>query len=308
MGTWNIGNILQYFERQETKLPRKLALPYRYENKKEVYYVRFDLMLLVESVLSDLNLNERKREDLEIFTADSLKTVGYGYTCYNYGTMLGLPYFFEWKTIEDVNLKAIRHNWPYHFGNRFTNHSLTLDNLELTEGELQELKETFLLSNNAKKFAIAQKIIESESMGNWAFYSFVPGAVFWALHQFCVLTNNIWGMLERPTYARYAMYSVHSAMFLSVLLYLSSIYQNEIDKWLDQKMILMGRDYLEGGMEFYQKEIKRGLLLRKGLGDMGPNYFDENGELERIWFEPTMKSTPDSISQSRVKEYEQLLV
>ena len=200
--TWNIGNILLYFERQETKLPRKLALPYKYENKKEVYYVRFDLMLLVESVLSDLNLNERKREDLEIFTADSLKTVGYGYTCYNYGTMLGLPYFFEWKTIEDVNLKAIRHNWPYHFGNRFTNHSLTLDNLELTEGELQELKETFLLSNNAKKFAIAQKIIESESMGNWAFYSFVPGAVFWALHQFCVLTNNIWGMLERPTYAR----------------------------------------------------------------------------------------------------------
>ena len=104
------------------------------------------------------------------------------------------------------------------------------------------------------------------------------------------------------------MYSVHSAMFLSLLLYLFSIYQNEIDKWLDQKMILMGRDYLEGGMEFYQKEIKRGLLLRKGLGDMGPNYFDENGELERIWFEPTMKSTPDSISQSRVKEYEQLLV
>merc|ERR1712045_22251 len=94
-------------------------------------------------------------------------------------------------TIEDVNFKAIRHNWPYHFGNRFTNHSLTFDNLELTEGELQELKETFLLSDNAKKFAIAQKIIESESMGNWAFYSFVPGAVFWALHQFCVLTNNI---------------------------------------------------------------------------------------------------------------------
>ena len=200
--TWNISNVLLYFERQETKLPRKLAMPYRYENKKEVYYVRFDLMLLVESVLSDLNVNARKREELEIFTADSLKTVGYGYMCWSYATILGLPYFFEWNTIEDVNLKAIGHNLPYHFGNRFTNHSLSLDNLELTEDELQELKQTFVLSKNAKKFAIAQKLIESDSAGNWAFYSFVPGAVFWGLNQFCVLTNNIWGMLERPTYAR----------------------------------------------------------------------------------------------------------
>ena len=103
------------------------------------------------------------------------------------------------------------------------------------------------------------------------------------------------------------MYSLHSAMFLSLLLYLFSIYQNEIDKWLDQKMILMGRDYLEGGMEFYQKESKRGLLLRKGLGDMGPNYFDESGELERMWFEPIMSATPDSMAIKRIEAYEQLL-
>merc|ERR1719412_1251604 len=73
--------------------------------------------------------------------------------------MVGVPYFFEWDSVEQVNLEQIRHKWKYPIVTRFTNHSLTLENLELSCDELNELKETFVLSSNAKKFAIAQSVL-----------------------------------------------------------------------------------------------------------------------------------------------------
>merc|ERR1719273_639084 len=131
--TWNSNRVFDYFERPETKLSLKLPLRHRMKHEKEIYYVRFDLMLLFEEVLSDLSINNRKQEDLFTYTADSLKTVGHGYMTNSWATMLGLPYFFEWKTLEDVDLKAIRHKCSYHPGNLLTDHVLRMDNLNLND-------------------------------------------------------------------------------------------------------------------------------------------------------------------------------
>ena len=88
---------------------------------------------------------------------------------------------------------------------------------------------------------------------------------------------------------------------------LYATFQNTSDKWLDEELILLGRDYLEGGKEFYAKEKERGLLLRKGLGKKGEEYFEETGDLQRMWFEPIMSATPDSMAIKRIEAYEQLL-
>ena len=154
--TWNSSRVLTYFERPETKLPRKLPLAIRMKESKEDYYVRFDLMLLIDSIFRDLDINERKRKNMDIYTADSLKVEAHGSTNTNFATMLGIPYFFEWNSVEDVCLADIRHKWKNLIVTAFTNNSFTLENLNLSDEELNDLKETFVLSNNAKKFAIAQ--------------------------------------------------------------------------------------------------------------------------------------------------------
>ena len=200
--TWNSAKVLDYFERSETKLPRTLLAPLRFKGKKESYYVRFDLMLLIQSVLKDLNISETKQEDMDIYTADSLKVEGHGYTSTSFATMVGVPYFFEWDSVEQVNLEQIRHKWKYPIVTRFTNHSLTLENLELSSDELNELKETFVLSSNAKKFAIAQKLIEMERYGDWAFYTFIPSFAVLMLNQIACHTNDIFKMFERPSVVR----------------------------------------------------------------------------------------------------------
>ena len=196
--TWNSNRVFDYFERPETKLELKLPVRHRSKNEKEVYYVRFDLMLLFEEVLSDLRINDRKKEDLCIYTADCLKTVGHGYMTNSWATMLGLPYFFEWKTLEDVDLRAIRHKCSYHPGNKFTDHILTIDNLMLSNDEIEELKETFVLSDKAKKFAIALKLLEMDCAYSWIFYTFVPLVGAFSLNIISCLSNDFFHLLEKP--------------------------------------------------------------------------------------------------------------
>jgi len=164
-----------------------------------------------------------------------------------------------------------------------------------------------VLSDKAKKFAIAQKLVEMDSIGNWIFYTFVPLAGAWILNMVSSHTNDIFKMLERPWFARYGLYSVHSGFTLFILMYLYTTYQNELDKTADEKLVLMGRDYLEGGEEFYTKETRRGLLLRKGLSARGEQFYDKNGELERLWYEPQLAGTPGSIPTSRITTYVELL-
>lgn len=55
--------------------------------------------------------------------------------------------------------------------------------------------------------------------------------------------------------------------------------------YADRKVYKLGRDYLEGGIEYYTKTIARGKLFRK-LHPKGSLYFNEDGDPIPFWFEP----------------------
>ena len=82
---------------------------------------------------------------------------------------------------------------------------------------------------------------------------------------------------------------------------------NRTIEQVDEKLMLMGRDYLEGGVEFFSKEMRRGELLRKGLGQLGEDNFTETGELRRLFYEPEVTDTPKALLSQRMKPYKQLL-
>ena len=118
---------------------------------------------------------------------------------------LGIPYYFEWDNPDQVDLSTIRHQSPYHFGSYFTQHTLILDEdmLALDEDEMKALKETFFLSEKAKKFAIAQKLLEKTDIMTWFFETlFVPMTAYWFLQNLAFKCNDVFNMLEKPAYVR----------------------------------------------------------------------------------------------------------
>ena len=114
-------------------------------------------------------------------------------------------------------------------------------------------------------------------------------------------------LIEVNCYCRYALYNVHTAIILSALYLIYGSHMDEVDRVVDAKLQILGRDYLEGGKEYYTKEMRRGQLLRKGLSKEGEEYFNENGDLKRLWYEPDLADTPNSLLTTRIKPYDQLL-
>ena len=201
--TWNSYRVLEYFERPETKFPRKLLSRHKQRHVKEVYYLRFDTMLLLQSVMSDLKFSHNKKDEIEVYTVDSLKVVGHGCLSTTFSGILGIPYFLEWNSVDEVDLTQIRHQCSYQFGNYFTDHTLKLEALNLDEMELSNLKETFVLSVKAKKFALAKELMEIDRISTWFFYIVAPLVSCFALNQMAVHFNDIFKMLERPSIVRY---------------------------------------------------------------------------------------------------------
>jgi hypothetical protein len=61
--------------------------------------------------------------------------------------------------------------------------------------------------------------------------------------------------------------------------------EEDFIQYADKKLYKLGQDYIEGGIEYYSKEIARGKLFRQ-LHPRGSLYFDENGDPIPFWFEP----------------------
>ena len=103
------------------------------------------------------------------------------------------------------------------------------------------------------------------------------------------------------------MYSVWASLAFCASFLLFSQQLDDIDLEADKKLLILDREYLEGGKEYYTKEIRRGQLLRKGLGEKGEELFHINGNLNRLFYEPDVAMTPNSLLTERIKKYNELL-
>ncbi|KAH8010236.1 hypothetical protein HPB51_026288 [Rhipicephalus microplus] len=54
------------------------------------------------------------------------------------------------------------------------------------------------------------------------------------------------------------------------------------DKKADSVAASLGRDYVEGGVEYYEKLLQRNRALRELLGDEGRKYYTSKGNIDRI--------------------------
>ena len=103
------------------------------------------------------------------------------------------------------------------------------------------------------------------------------------------------------------MYTFLTAVVFCCGFFIYMQHLNQMSQEIDEKVQLLGRDYLEGGHEYYVKEMRRGLLLRKGFGQEGDLYFTETGELRRAFYEPEVTDTPNAVLKERIKPFKQLL-
>ncbi|XP_053983703.1 transmembrane protein 177 [Hylaeus volcanicus] len=247
------------------ELYRQFKAKYRLDQSEEPVKEKFKIMF--EEVMNDLKLNQKQREKLRIFNV-------YGYDVFHAGTMLGkrggvvgIPINFEYESVDTINKNDIKLSdkpIPWH------------------QQEAKDFLESLVLSENAKKFALAREILKlrdnSIEMDTLRYLSHF-------LLLFFIYNTFHKGMkLSERKIARFMIASAACVGGIASFIGLYNSNQNARDIKVDTKLSILGPEYIEGGKEFYEKLLKRNIALRTLLGENGKKLFTTNGnEIYFLW-------------------------
>jgi hypothetical protein len=242
---------------------------------------------LVTAVFQDMNVSDRDRNAFTVFAADHFVPIQRGSTSTLFGSAFGYPVFFEWSTIDEAKLWEIRHKAMQ---SRFFAKGVSLqkDHAEkevCSSDAVLSLKQSMLLSEQAKKFAIALAVHEAAISWSPHVRMYLMPAVFYSVYV-CITHMMLSHTIFSKISSGYKALVVVSLTAIGAMVYLVAMKMHEME--LEDEKIEMvarlGEDYLEGGIEYYEKAGERGKLLRK-LIKYGDAYFDKSGDLIPFWFE-----------------------
>lgn len=145
----------------------------------------------------------------------------------------------------------------------------------------QQLLDSLILSDNAKKFAIAKEIHLNDNFrlhGNTVtiamcclFGTLAPGGI---IDRF---------RLNRRSFALKSL--IHLTCYTTAYI-VWRLYYDPMNYFIqlnaDQLAAKQGVDYYEGAIEFYKKMLQRHKACRTLFGEKGAQFFDSDGEIKSI--------------------------
>lgn len=195
--------------------------------------------------------------------------------------LLGIPINFQFKNESEVDLSDIGAN--------------LVDKDDL----LHSLKESLVLSDNAKKFALAQQINAVNT-----FYIYFKLDVFFLALLGSQTIYQLRHLIIRMGFVGQVMAIVAVCLLMTVLaIALEKSIESKRIKKADTDAAGLGKEYMDGALEFLEKEILRNKLLRILVpGDK--NKYSENGENLTRWLDLPLGMRLENIKQMKEKSLE----
>jgi len=233
--------------------------------------VNNDMLNIINEVTQDFQLSEQQVKTLGLFVLSLTEPYGWGELGRN--ALIGFPEYFYWVNIEEVPIDKMR------FGTNLDSGSnCMLSPSQLDSDAAKSFCSSMILSDNAKKFAIAREVNRTIAQP-----FLIQGVISFS---FTLLTYNIsrivnqrLGLFKRPPLIRGIMYvSLLPSMILSYFV-IKDAYSCFIDKQLDKKAAQINSDYAAGGVEYYDKMMQRNRALRELNGESGRAMYTGKGDI-----------------------------
>jgi len=211
---------------------------------------------------------------LIIFNTELLDPVSNGCLRTTQGAAVGLPQHFT----AEPDLKSLLVKTGY---NRWFKGFKLPDTLS-AEDEA-ELKSCLTLSQEEIKFSVSQSLAKVNS---WhSVYGLVVPPCLWLLgYSLGHTINKRLNLFSRPRIFRVASVSwISVSVLLSYLYYINaSSLETELDC---QEVVCTSLEQLEAGLSYYQKLLRRNVLLRRLLGQESQYYIQDSGEYVPMIYE-----------------------
>lgn len=202
---------------------------------------------------------------IRVFWSNTQDPVVRGSTSTNQGSLIGLPYSFSYQNIADIDTSKIL---------------LTKNkDFDWKSADGEKLLSSLILSENAKKFAIARELHFINS--RYVHIQALAGLMFTGVGITCIHKINRSSVLhfdKTKTSFRVLMY-ISIAL---VLVYLHEeflkVYYEKLHFSADRKAAGMGQDYATGGVEYLTKVLKRNQAVRTITGYTGSQKYTPWGD------------------------------
>ena len=200
------------------------------------------------------------------------------------GAIVGLPYHFRYQKLSDIDFDRL---------------TLKNQSIDWNSEHGEKFADSLILSNNAKKFAIAHEIyyVLDQHIGWDSCLLLVNfGAAYcgyFALKEFYQLKRRV------SLFSRMTILGTFGLVALGVYNFMSDIYQRRRDWKSLKNTSRLGTDFIEGGIEFYNKLLQRNSALYHLLGEKGSKLYTITGN-EKISFR--MKHLPITYQRDMLKE------
>ncbi|TRY75888.1 hypothetical protein TCAL_16846 [Tigriopus californicus] len=255
---------------------------------------------MVLKVIQDLNEKPVAEECVTLFQIRHMFPFVMGLPAKS--VFCGIPLHFQWSDESQVDLKSIPPHVVWLYGSRFTTVELGLDESKVAKEDFKSFKECLILSEKAKRFAIAQQVFPTVNHHHFALFM-LP---FVAIHA-CFFAG--FGLLKDPSMSqgmkRLKLPIAAGFALLAPLLafiVMGHYYYNLVQRWDSYLTHSLDSEYVEGGVEYLEKTLKIGKLLRQYV-KFGDYYFQEDGQQINYWFDVSQMSPDPNSRLSNFKEF-----
>ena len=270
VGGCSIGNIL--YLSPHGSLIDSVKDYYEHYSEDKPTVIRPKLQQLIVDCMKDIGMSEEEKILTKCVIANVYEQPrSYGYfdgKVFNRVLVL-LPQFFNHQSEEDFDKKNTSEAIPVR--------------LDLSENsqEYRQFQSSLMLSDEAKKFAIARELQRS-TKGYHRWEAAMGVIMVCAAYLISQVVNIQFGLLKEPRSARMAAYMTLAVTHFIIFLYNSKYMKNSQETEFDEAVARINKSYARGGVELYLKETARHLYIRQ---NMSSSDFDRYGD-KVPWFGP----------------------
>ncbi|XP_042233029.1 transmembrane protein 177-like isoform X2 [Homarus americanus] len=225
------------------------------------YIVKKHVTSLIDEVMDDLGTSQLERNLISLYTAYGFDIFRAGSTKVSSGGILGIPVNFEYSTIDE-----------------FVHTGITVNNepVPWSTPEGESLKQSLVLSKDAKKFAIAREITSLstlEPFANGAFTAAIVGMVYMMSSG----VNARFNFYAKPRSLRVMLYGLVSLFGYAFWSLGKDVSTVQYEASADRAAADVGEKYATGGLEYYEKVLQRNVALRSLMGTEGDKLYTAYG-------------------------------
>ena len=238
--------------------------------------VRNELLKLLNEVVNEMNLSDEEVDHLSVFIVNNM-TEPYGWGELGKESLIGIPDFFHYKSVEDVPMERMRIGESHGTGD--DDMLLTGSQIESEHGQM--FADSLVMSDKAKKFAMAREIERTRQIPymTHAVFSF---SFILLLYNSARIVNKRAGLMTKPPIMRGFMYLSLLPTFILTYCLSKDAYNRQVDREVDRLTASIGPDYSAGGTEYYSKMMNRNVALREFQGESGKSKFNRHGDVIQV--------------------------